>query len=138
MTKTTISITIDSDLAEATKKMNRSDLINSFLKNSISTQFENKDLDCLRKELEIKTTDFIELQTEINNIRNKISAIEMINKKEELELIKKEQEIFEKTNSCAWCGNKISKSQEKTKTPNNSFIHLNCFKSIPANKWDKL
>jgi chromosome segregation ATPase len=140
MAKTTISTTLDTDIAEKSKTLdNRSDLINSFLKNYFEIeQSENKDISILKKELENKTNEFIKIQTELNKIKNQISILEVKSKEKELELMKKEQEEIKKLNSCVHCGNVITHTQDKTKTPSGKLIHLKCFRQIPPKEWSKL
>jgi uncharacterized ubiquitin-like protein YukD len=132
MAKTHINVTIDHELYNKVKEnnLNISNTINEYLWNLIA--IKEKDLEAIKinqekKALEIAENKLKKWQLEAKNRRETIKAYEeMINKKRDQELKRKEEQILNQKR-CLYCGVIMEESHKKHKTASGGYVCHNCF-----------
>jgi hypothetical protein len=108
MSKTNITISVDTDIAETIRVMNinKSDLINDFLRSYINSPKENKGVEKIeiQKKLEEVEQAKVEAITQEAELKQKLNVIEVQELQVKQETIKREEEFKEKQKLCLVCG----------------------------------
>jgi len=131
MGKTTISITIDTELLNQAKKLgiNRSQSLENWLRTlvkMVESDFGGLDLEKKKEEVGKLQNEAVELQVRIREGLEQISSFERLLADREAALRLEELQRLERQKVCQLCGSPLLAKQVKTLLKDGCLVHANC------------